>query len=65
MARFGLKIRRSSEMVSGGFWYFALACCLSMIFSENRCPLFGIMLQHKHSFFASWLWGWWSRELNP
>jgi hypothetical protein len=23
---------------------FALACCLSMIFSENRYPLFGIML---------------------
>jgi len=29
------------------FWlnrYFALACCLSMISSENRHPLFGIML---------------------
>jgi len=24
--------------------YFALACYLSMIFSENRRPLFGIML---------------------
>jgi len=24
--------------------HFALACCLSMIFSENRYPLFGIML---------------------
>jgi hypothetical protein len=24
--------------------YFALAHCLSMIFSENRFPLFGIML---------------------
>jgi len=24
--------------------HFALASCLSMIFSENRYPLFGIML---------------------
>jgi len=24
--------------------HFALACCLSMIFSENRYPLFGIIL---------------------
>jgi hypothetical protein len=24
--------------------HFALACCLSTIFSENRYPLFGIML---------------------
>src|SRR6516164_7736600 len=25
--------------------HFALACCLSMIFSENRCPLFGVVFQ--------------------
>src|ERR1700732_2326676 len=24
----------------------ALIYCLSMIFSENRCPVFGILLQH-------------------
>jgi hypothetical protein len=28
----------------GRFYEYALASCLSMIFSENRCTLFGIML---------------------
>jgi hypothetical protein len=30
----------------------SLAFCLSMIFSENRCPLFRIMLLFEHDLFG-------------
>jgi hypothetical protein len=39
--------KRRSSLKRNGFSlnrYFALAHCLSMIFSENRFPLIGIML---------------------
>ena len=74
MARFGLKIRLKRNDFR---WvrYFALACCLGMIFSENRCPPLGQVRGQAFSgscfdtsaaFLPDGYGGWWSRgELNP
>ncbi len=57
--------RRSHTLKRDGFRskrHRALAYCLSMIFSENRCPLFRIMLQGNKAAHSEkalrWAVGW-------